>query len=826
MKKNHVLSAFAFVVMLAMLPLAFYGQSEGKANEKPKTSFDRHWFFLGDAGLSLFHGDLNEYGFAPDPRYYKLNGNLGLGYQLGSVIGFYGKIGGGQLAGEKEWRNAKLEQSSFFDGNINLSLNFVNLVWGYNPDRIFTFAPHFGFGQAHWKARAVDLTTGAVISEVGYDANTPEKGWMGNRASAFTVPIGADLNFKVNEKLDIYADYTFNFLDSDRLDAFMDDGSSPAHKREGTVVSDMYAHFNVGLRFKLMSSSVKAMADKFGNVIIETIPDPLVERGDSVEVTIKITFPPKYFQRNAVMNFTPVLTYDAGAVAFKQVNFKGESVTGDGLLVNYSNGGTFTYTDKIPYQPEFNVSELVVAPLIYPTKSIVNTTRESIQHAERFYAADQRKLADGVIYTSKRIDDKVQTVSAPHGYEKVTILTEEAVIYFPKNFYNLNWNLPLNQKTENKEALAAVANNLKKGYELKDITVAGWASPEGEETFNNNLSSNRAGSAISHLNREFEKLLRKKDNELPFKKTTEINYDKSGNGPDWNGFMAAIEASDIKDKNAILNVVRSAEVSQREQEIRNMILIYPELEKDILPALRRAMIAVNTFEPKKTDEEIAQLATSDPAVLQLNELLYAATLTEDLRTQKMIYASTMELHPKCARAVINAAEVEFLLGNTTEAKALLEKAETMTDKAPSLYNNIAVINIVERDFVAAENNLNKAKALGGDTDYNMGVVNIFKGDYAKAVNLMQSNNCDYNLALAQLLNKDHAAAKATLDCAPESVKVSYLKAVLAARDNDSAAVYSNLMEAIQKDGTYKNVAKGDREFIKYFSEPDFQAVVK
>lgn len=290
--------------------------------------------------------------------------------------------------------------------------------------------------------------------------------------------------------------------------------------------------------------------------------------------------------------------------------------------------------------------------------------------------------------------------------------------------------------------------------------------------------------------------------------------------------MAAIEASDIKDKNAILNVVRSAEVSQREQEIRNMILIYPELEKDILPALRRAMIAVNTFEPKKTDEEIAQLATSDPAVLQLNELLYAATLTEDLRTQKMIYASTMELHPKCARAVINAAEVEFLLGNTTEAKALLEKAETMTDKAPSLYNNIAVINIVERDFVAAENNLNKAKALGGDTDYNMGVVNIFKGDYAKAVNLMQSNNCDYNLALAQLLNKDHAAAKATLDCAPESVKVSYLKAVLAARDNDSAAVYSNLMEAIQKDGTYKNVAKGDREFIKYFSEPDFQAVVK
>lgn len=831
MKKNHLLSGLALILMLAMVPLNFYGQNESQPKEKSKSSFDKHWFMLGDAGLSMFHGDLNQYGFAPDPNYFKINGNLGLGYQFGSVIGLYGKIGGGNLGGEKDWRNAKLEENGFFDGNLNLSINFVNLVWGYNPDRLFTFAPHIGFGQANWKARAVDATTGALLSEVGYNANTPEKGWMGNRASAWTIPVGADFNFNVSEKVDVYLDYTFNFMDTDRMDAFLDNNANDPSgnsrfKPEGTVVNDMYSHLNVGLRYKFINNSVKSMADNFGNVVLEVVPDPLEERGDSVEVTIKGTFPPKYFKKNAAMNFTPVLTYEGGSVALKPINFKGESVTGDGTLINYANGGTFTYIDKIPYNPSMNVSELVVAPLIHPTKSLVNTTREAVQQNEKYIMADQRKLADGVVYTSKRLDDNVKTTVANHGYEKVTIIPQNAAIYYQVNLHNLNMNLPLNKKAENIDLLKAVTKNIEMGWDIKDISIVGWASPEGEETFNSGLSERRSQTAKKYMDGELGKLLRNKKIDVSFGKVADVKYEMSANGPDWNGFMAAVEASDIKDKSAILNVVRSANAAQREQEIRNMILIYPELEKDILPPLRRAMITVNSFEPKKTDEEIASLSTSDPAQLQLNELLYAATLTDDLRTRKMIYASAMELHPKCARAVINAAEVEIMLGNNAEAKSLLEKAAGMTDKSPVLFNNMAVVNILERDFTNAEMNLNKSKQLGGNVDYNMGIVNIFKGDYSKAVSLMQGNKCDYNLGLAQMLNKDNAAAKATLDCAPETAKSAYLKAVLAARTNDTAAVYSNLMSAIQKDGSYKNTAKWDREFVKLFGEADFQAIVK
>lgn len=824
MNKNQLRTGLMLVLLLVLFPALLFAQQEKAKKGTGNPAFDRHLFLLGDAGLSLFHGDLNQYGFAADPRYYMLNGNLGIGYQFSPILGAFGRIGAGRFGGEKDWRNAKLSAGDQIQANLNLSFNLVNAIWGYNPERLFTFAPHIGFGQTNFRARAINLTTGAFLQEVGYAANTPEKGWLGNRALAFTVPIGADFNFKVSEKTDVYANYTFNFVDSDRMDAFQD--KDFGQKREGTIVNDMFAHFNVGMRYKLISNSVKNMIKDFGLVTIETIPNPLEERGDSVEITIKGTFPPKYFRKNAVMNFTPVLTYEGGSVALKPINFKGESVSGDGQLVSYANGGSFTYKDKIAYNPKMNVSELVVAPLIYPAKTIVHTTREQIMQNEKYYAAEQGKLADGVIYTSKRIADKARTMVTKDRYEKVTIVPAVANIYYQVNLFNLNWNLPLNKKEENRKALSEVTKHMKNGWEVKDINIAGWASPEGEETFNNNLSGNRSRTAKGYMESEIRKLLRNKKHGMAFNDIKNLKFETSANGPDWNGFMAAVEASNLKDKNAILNVIRSAAPQQREQEIRNMILIYPEIENEILQPLRRSIITINTFEPKKTDDEIARLSTADPSKLTLEELLYATTLTNDLKTKKMIYASGMELHPKCARVVMNAAEVEFQLGNYAESKKLLEKALPMAEKSPVVYNNLAVLNIMERNFCEAEKNLRKSKDLGGDVDYNMGIVNIYKGDYAKAISLMSGCKCDYNLGLAQLLNKDYSAAKATLDCAPATASAFYLKAVIGARTNDSAYLYSNLMKAIEKDGSYKNTAKWDREFVKFFNEPDFKAIVK
>lgn len=831
MKNRYSLSRLALIAMLAIFPMTFFGQADD-GQEKSKSSHTPYWYILGDIGAAWMHADLSQYLNRPDFEYTKLNGRLGVGYQFGGVIGANAKFKRGFLGGEKDWRNAKTDFSDYYGGSFNLTFNLMNLFGEYNPDRVFSIVPHIGTGRLMYKAKSVDLQNGQVLRYSGYEDQTligsagQQDADIGdginNRIQVWDFPMGVSLDFNVSEKFDVYADYTFHIVDTDRLDAY------PEWNADRPIIQgrDMFATLNLGARYKFGGSSLKGMVKDFDLVTLQVIPEVLVERGDSVEVTIRGTFPPKYFAPNAVMNFTPIIKYDGGAVAMHPINFKGEKVTGDATLISYKNGGSFTYTGKVPYNPGMNVSELVVEPLIYPFKGSIQPSAELVKEKEAFFVADQRKLADGVIYTSKRIKDSFKGQLTNHKYEKETIITQTANIFFQVNLYNLNWNLPLNKLAENKEALKAVTADVEKGYVIKDVTIAGWASPEGEETFNQGLSENRSKTAESYMTKVFRDKLKAKDTKVAYANVDDIAFVKSANGPDWNGFMNAVEASSIRDKNAILNVIRSADVAKREQEIRNMILIYPEIEDQILPPLRRSIISVNTFEPKHTDEEIASMSTSNPEALKLNELLYAATLTDDLKTQKMIYASAMQLHPKCFRAVANAANVEIQLGNLDEAKRLLNKANGMYDASAELHNNMGVVAAMEKDFVAAEASFKKSEQLGGDVSYNMGIVNIFKGDYAKAITKMRAANCDYNLGLAQMLNGDNTAAKSTLDCTEQNAAAFYLKAVIGARTSDKAMMSENLMKAIQADGKYKNEAKNDREFMKYFNDQDFMNIVQ
>lgn len=825
MKNRYSFSKLAMVAMLAIFPLTFIGQTAGdeEKTERQTASHSPYWYLIGDIGAAWMHADLSRNQNMPDLEYTKLNGRLGLGYQFGGVVGANAKLERGFLGGQKDSRNAKTDFSDYYGGNLNLTFNLMNLFGDYNPDRLFSIVPHLGVGQIQYKAKSVDLTTGAEIRNVGFE-DSPEAnqgGGLNNRIVALTVPMGADLNFNVSDNWDIYLNYTFTFVDTDQLDAYPLWSDRPII--EGR---DMFATLNLGARFKFGGVRAKDMVKDFDLVTLQVIPEVLVERGDSVEVTIRGTFPRKYFAKNAVMNFTPVIKYDGGEVAMQPINFKGEEVSGDAVLISFNRGGTFTYTGKVPYAPEMNVSELVVEPLVYTFNGTIHPTAEMVMENETYFRADQRKLADGVIYTSKRIKDTYASDYAAHQYEKETILTKTAKIFFQVNLHNLNWNLPLNKLAANKELIAALTKHTKKGYVIKDVTIDGWASPEGEETFNQGLSENRAKTAETYMKREFRNLLRSKDVDVAYENVDDIAFKMTANGPDWNGFMNAVEASNIRDKSAILNVIRSANVAQREQEIRNMILIYPEIEENILPPLRRSIISVNSYQPKKTDDEMASLSTSNPEALDVKELLYAATLTDDLRTQKMIYASAMRIYPDSWRAVVNAANVEIQMGNLDEAKSLLNKAMGMYDSSAEVCNNLGVVAAMQKDFAQAERHFNRAKQLGADVSYNMGIVNIYKGDYANAVSLMRSASCDYNLGLAQVLNGDNNAAKSTLDCAAPTASAYYLKAVIGARTGDKAMMTENLMEAINANDKYRNEAKWDREFMKYFNDQDFKNIVQ
>ena len=297
-------------------------------------------------------------------------------------------------------------------------------------------------------------------------------------------------------------------------------------------------------------------------------------------------------------------------------------------------------------------------------------------------------------------------------------------------------------------------------------------------------------------------------------------------GEDWDGFMRAVKNSDLEDKNTIINVVNSQDdVAKREQEIRNMTVIYEEVADDILPPLRRAEITVNCYEPKRTDEEIAELAATSPDSLTYAELLHAASLTDDHQAKYNIYKSAF-IHPERDWRTYNNAAVEALyLDKENEAENYLNQAQKLEENNGKIQNNLGVLASRRENYADAEKHFLNAQQYGEDVSYNLGIIAIQKGEYQKALSHFGNIDCNHNMALAQLLSGKMNEAMKNLKCAPESAKTHYMLAVYGARTNNADMVYEYLGKAVAMNSSLKEKAKKDREFLKYFDEQGFQNIV-
>jgi Tfp pilus assembly protein PilF len=432
-----------------------------------------------------------------------------------------------------------------------------------------------------------------------------------------------------------------------------------------------------------------------------------------------------------------------------------------------------------------------------------------------------RKVADGVINTSQRLAKDHDLAIAPHGYEKVTTVSQSADIYFAYMRHNLNWRLPLNSEEENQQKIEDLKEFLMRQWEIQSIEVNAWASPEGEIAYNEKLSENRAETTEEYVNDLFSSIEKELDVEM---ERPELNV--AAKGEDFDGFMEVLNASDIRDKQAIANVINSQlSPAERERRIKDMTVIYAEIE-ELLKPLRRGEIIVTLFEPKKTDEEIAMLSTQDTSQLDVKELLYAATLTDDLQTQLAIYKSAQELFPQDFRGFNNAGYVYLKMENGEEAAKELEKANQLAPNAGCVLNNLGVVAAWEHDVETAQSYFEAAQAQGMRVNYNIGTLMILEGDYQAALSSFAGRTCTHNIALAHLLAGNESAAMTNLDCAPESAEVAYLKAVIGARRENNTMVYQNLRRAIQLDPAYKEEASKDREFIRYFNVAEFQELVR
>ena len=585
MKKNLTISKLLMLVIMAVLPFSMYAQ-EGKKKSKP---VERYWYIQADGGLSINHGDVANYdgwmfsdndannGYLKTMALKNWNAHFGVGYQFGKVVGLNLKGGYGLLSGHKHGQplafidnperhsvtDVALDKTNYIEGSLNLNLNLFNM-FKYNPRRVVNLVPHIGIGGIGYKAGSISQLDADENPETPALAEKKDK-----REYTFTVPAGMELTFNIAPKFDLFLDYTYVFTGSDKLDQMMKRYRDGFHTEENRVINDkdMYSQFNLGLRVKFNNPcDIEKMARESKKITYRVNPDPLVEGEDGkVCFDVIVTVPAEYFEKQAVMNLKPYLAYKGGQIDLDPITFVGEKVKGEGdFRVNYKEGGEFTKHYCKDYVPEMENCELKGEPMFYVYEGTIYPTQEEIVNNTYFTQGSTVKLADGVIPQPKKVDHVYDTVWETVNKE---VAVKKLTYFFNKDMYNIG-----DRRKLNNEADAAFKDLLKAG--VTNFEIRAWASPEGEEGHNNELSNNRYRAADKQL----KKLAKK----------TAVEINGKGYGPDWNTFVELVAASDLKDKDAIVNNVNKS--SNKEQTIREMCDIYPQLEKDILPQLRRAEV--------------------------------------------------------------------------------------------------------------------------------------------------------------------------------------------------------------------------------------------
>jgi tetratricopeptide (TPR) repeat protein len=573
---------------------------------------------------------------------------------------------------------------------------------------------------------------------------------------------------------------------------------------------------------------LKKMVKKQNQVTYSVTPNPLETHGGKMTMEIKGTYPAKYFHKKANVTIVPFIKAEDGTtVNLQPIKLKGEKATGDGQTVFFKNGGSFSVSQTTDYKPAFAVCTL--AGNASATLGKKDATFEEVFFGEGTIATSERLATNPKLGYKKDAVGGAFLVFADHGYTGQQIATKTSMIYFEWNKDNLNWNVPLNKTDGNKQALKELMPFMDKYPEIIGVDIVGWASPEGELNRNQDLSSNRSKVAKDWFEKEYDKYIKEQAKATKTKAADlkkDIKFNLEDKGEDWDGFLAAMTASSIKEKDQIINVIRSqAARDQKQQQIRNMIAIYNEID-NILPELRRAIIKISCTDTK-TDADIARLSSENPAELTLSELLYSASLTSDIRRKEAIYEAAIKLFPDDYRGYNDLACIKAFEGNMTEAKKLLEKAASLSPNNGIILNNEGVMAMMNKDYEDARQAFEASEKAGFSQAYNMAVLDMKKGDYAAASSKMANVKCDHNLALNQVLSKNYTGAKSTLECITEKTADNYyLLAIVAARTNNESDVSKNLKEACTMDARFKVQAAKDMEFKKFKNNDGFKSAIK
>ena len=531
---------------------------------------------------------------------------------------------------------------------------------------------------------------------------------------------------------------------------------------------------------------------------VKAEPQPLEVVGGKVPVTVHLTFPAKWFPKDATLTVVPIIRYQGGEKWGTGTTFQGEKVYGNDRIVHYANGSNATVQFSIPYIPAMAKSELYL--------------NLKGKQGSRTIQLPDLKVADGVIATEALATVAgVAPVIAPDGFQRIVKEAYDANIMFQIQQSNVRSSELT--KDEVQEWQYTVQNAKETPNQEVSVEVQAYASPDGGRELNEKLSASREKNTTTALKGRFRK-----------EKMQDVAIDAHYTAQDWEGFKQLVEQSNFQDKDLVLRVLSMyPDPEQREREIKNISSVFSKIAEEVLPELRRSRLIANVKIIGRSDDEIKKTLEKYPSALTVEELLYAATLTDDLQQQESIYKLTAQKYAKDYRAYNNIGTLYLQRENYVTAKRWFEQALKQKDNAESKVN-LGLIALKDGDVAKATSLIAEGSSLPGVGQV-LGYLYLSQGEYAKA----QTAYGDYasnNAAVAQILNRDYSKALSTLSAiAKPNATTEYLRAIIGARTNDSSAAIAALRRAIELDPTLTTRIANDLEFVGLRGQRDFGALI-
>jgi outer membrane protein OmpA-like peptidoglycan-associated protein len=535
--------------------------------------------------------------------------------------------------------------------------------------------------------------------------------------------------------------------------------------------------------------------------------DPAEMHGDSVRLTITVNVPEKGIQKKVRAEITPKI----GNTAFGTWTVQGEKVTGNGQTVLFKPGGTATFEMAVPYSMDMEATDIKI------TGKVFKGLKEKMTLPEK-------KIADATIITPFLVKKEFKMIYEDDAIIRSVDKTKSATINFERGQSNIKPNEL--KDIDLTDLLAWIkASQLNNKIKINSIEVNGYASPDGVEDRNSNLSSDRTKSVRTSLIS-----LMKKTKIANYTDTS--NYKLQGKGEDFDGFKEQLSLTTSiseADKNLFIRILEmTKDPVQREKEMINLGKSYTALEKDVFPKIRRANIVVNYTENGLTDEEIMQASINNPSILGVEELLYAAkNLTQDLNEKARIYQLATSNFGSDYRTHNNSGALSFSQNKMADSKKSFEKSNSLKENIAAK-NNLAGVVLMQDNRTQAIKLMAQTKSVDAKNSsivaYNNAILNIIAGEYSKAESNLKDNS--FNKALSLTLQGKLPQATIVLNAIPTTPESFYLKAIVAARSGESVdAVVTNLKQAFAKDSNLKTKASKDREFIKFMNDATFTAAV-